>query len=102
MNPYMLTLIAKHNGDGSYQYSTSIFHACGVGASQQKCYDNEMEFSWYVNSLFGGPGDLINVLPRLKREGEFRLDHAIKMSDRQAAQFGWVFSNAQVTNAATS
>jgi len=102
MNPYMLTLIAKHNDDGSYQYSTSIFNACGVGVSQQKYYDNEMEFSWYMNSLFGGPGDLNNVLPRLKRDGEFRLDHAIKMSDRQAAQFGWVFSNPQVGSPAAS
>jgi hypothetical protein len=102
MKPYILTLIAKHNDDGSYQYSTSIFYACGDGLSQQKSFDNEQEFSWYVNSLFGGPGDLNNVLPRLKREGEFRIDHAIKMSDRQAMQFGWVSSSGQVSSAAAS
>jgi hypothetical protein len=90
MNPYMLILVAKHNDDDTYQYSTQIFPAKGMDCDiREKSFASETEFKQHVNAALGGGGDLNNVFPRLQREGSFMLDGIIKMSDDQAAQFGW-------------
>jgi hypothetical protein len=90
MKKYLLTLIAKLNENGSYQYSTSIFEVKEIvtgGQARQKDFGSDAELIREFNASVGDGGDLNNILPKLHQRGSF--DVEVFMSDVHAAKFGW-------------
>jgi hypothetical protein len=93
MHPYMLILLAERSyvGAESYQYSIRISRANGSGRwlAQRIVFTDEAVFKRRVMALLPTVRDVNQVLSKLQREGKYWIPGDVKLSDRQAAQFGW-------------
>ena len=90
---YLLTLNAKHNGDGSYQYANDIMQVEGTnGRSRSHTFASEEELVQMVNAVMPNGGTINNRLKRLQTEGRYTIEcvPSIEMTDEQAVEFGWV------------
>ena len=93
---YLLTLFAKPNVDGSYQYSNTTepiednpVTGCILGSHT---FANEAELVQMVNAVLPNGGNINYRLERLKTEGHYTIECVpeIEMTEEQAAEFGWI------------
>jgi hypothetical protein len=93
MHLYMLVLRAERSyvGAGSYQYSIRISRANGSGRwlAQRIVFADETVFRRRINAVLPVGVDSNNMLSKLQREGVYWFPGDVRMSDRQAARFGW-------------
>jgi hypothetical protein len=93
MHPYMLILMAERSyvGAESYQYSIRISRANGSGRwlAQRIVFADEIVFRRRINAVLPIGVDANNILSKLQREGIYWIAGDVKMTDRQAARFGW-------------
>ena len=90
---YLLTLIAKHNVDGSYQYANDIMQTEGTnGHVRSHTFASETELVQMVNAVMPNGGTINNRLERLQTEGRYTIEcvPSIEMTDEQAVKFGWI------------
>jgi hypothetical protein len=93
MHPYMLILMAERSylDAGGYQYSIRISRANGSGRwlAQRIVFADEAVFRRRINAVLPIGVDANSILSKLQREGIYWIPGDVKMSDRQAARFGW-------------
>lgn len=95
MKTYTLTLFAKPKDDGSYEYSLSIWENRGIGSlAREMNFESESLLRRRINPVLPGGGDINNILPQLKRDGDYWFPFAMPMSDQQAANLGWLSKKA--------
>jgi len=89
----MFILMAERTyvGAGSYQYSIRIARANGSGRwlAQRSIFTDDAVFKRRVLALLPAVRDVNQVLSKLQREGKYWIPGDVKLSDRQAARFGW-------------
>jgi hypothetical protein len=69
---YLLTLNAKHNVDGSYQYANDIMQIEGTnGRVRSHTFASEAELVQMVNAVMPNGGTINNRLKRLQTEGRY-------------------------------
>ena len=90
---YLLTLIAKHNVDESYQYSNDIMQIQSTNPRiRSHTFASETELVQMVNAVMPNGGTINNRLERLRTEGHYTIEcvPSIEMTDEQAVKFGWI------------
>jgi len=89
----MLILLAERSyvGAESYQYSIRISRANGSGRwlAQRIVFADEAVFRRRIKAVLPIGADANSILSTLRRENIYWIPGDIKMSDRQAARFGW-------------
>ena len=91
MSNYVLAFFSKRNKDGSFQYSSRIRSAPGIGSRVGgKIFEGELAFVQAVNSLKHEAGGVSEVISMLKANSTFDVPPNIPISDEQAVTFGWI------------
>ena len=87
MSNYELAFHAKHNYDGSFQYSSEISTG---GRMMGKIFEDEGALLQAMSCMEHPEGGITRVLSLLKSNSTFHVPPEIPISTTQAEIFGWI------------